>query len=514
MPKSLKIGLNLFLSFLVVLQSFIVNPEIIQAALPECKTVGVQILPNTGSIPKFFYKDNDDIYMTVSLLAEGSTLKTTIPTDKFSINTRFNKSLLLGIGFPDQITGTSSSFSFNRDNNITVATTKMELSSVIGGTWPIGQYEVRLIKNGSDYCTANPAIYIGPAQLVEVGQCPYSLPANIHYGDGYQRTDFKLNNIPGVVFTPLLFEGIKKDSDFTLASERDVAQSMGLTAGGAAAGAAGGAAATAGIIAAGTVPAGALSAAGAGAAAGAVAAGTSTLGVGAPAGALIGAGLGLIGGVIYNFMSTSEFRDAQAFAEKYITFDKNIQKLEIKDTIPTRDDGYTLVMSAKLENNWWLSHGLIGNQFGTACWVNRFKVTTDPTSAILKQGTYGNPENPTHAQTTTPKTAPVPANAGGKTCGDESSPGILTAIGCIHTQPVEFVKDFMKFAIGISGGLAFLLMLSGAFQMITSAGNPEALKTGQDRLTSAVIGLMLVIFATLLLQIIGVDILRIPGLSK
>lgn len=94
---------------------------------------------------------------------------------------------------------------------------------------------------------------------------------------------------------------------------------------------------------------------------------------------------------------------------------------------------------------------------------------------------------------------------------DPNNPGIATAIGCIHTNPTEFIKDLLKFVIGISGGLAFLMMLLGAFQMLTSAGNPETLNAGRDRLTSAVIGLLFVIFAILLLQIIGVGILNIPG---
>ena len=93
-------------------------------------------------------------------------------------------------------------------------------------------------------------------------------------------------------------------------------------------------------------------------------------------------------------------------------------------------------------------------------------------------------------------------------------PAIKTAIGCIHTNPAEFVKDMMTFIIGISGGLAFLLMILGAFQMLTSAGNPETLHAGRERLTSAVIGLLIVIFATLLLQIIGLDILQIPGFKR
>lgn len=92
---------------------------------------------------------------------------------------------------------------------------------------------------------------------------------------------------------------------------------------------------------------------------------------------------------------------------------------------------------------------------------------------------------------------------------DPNKPGFKTAIGCIHTNPGDLIQDVLKFAIGIGGGLAFLMMLLGAFQMLTSAGNPETLAAGKDRLTSAVIGLLFIIFAVLLLQIIGVDILGI-----
>ena len=65
--------------------------------------------------------------------------------------------------------------------------------------------------------------------------------------------------------------------------------------------------------------------------------------------------------------------------------------------------------------------------------------------------------------------------------------------------------------LGIGGGIAFLFMLLGAFQMITSAGNPDSISAGKDRFTSAIIGLLFVIFSVLLLQIIGAGILKIPG---
>lgn len=107
-----------------------------------------------------------------------------------------------------------------------------------------------------------------------------------------------------------------------------------------------------------------------------------------------------------------------------------------------------------------------------------------------------------------------PTSALGEQCGTDTDPAIKTAIGCIHTSPVGFIKDALKFILGIAGGLAFLMMLLGAFQMLTSAGNPETLNAGKDRLTSAVIGLLFVIFSVLLLQIIGVDILGLPQFER
>lgn len=106
------------------------------------------------------------------------------------------------------------------------------------------------------------------------------------------------------------------------------------------------------------------------------------------------------------------------------------------------------------------------------------------------------------------------SKAGGDPCGDTGNPGFKTAIGCIHTNPQALVKDFLTFAVAISGGLAFLMMLFGAFQMLTSAGNPDTLNAGRERLTSAIIGLLFVIFSILLMQLIGVDILGLPGFIK
>lgn len=122
--------------------------------------------------------------------------------------------------------------------------------------------------------------------------------------------------------------------------------------------------------------------------------------------------------------------------------------------------------------------------------------------------------------TSTPSTPPTPTpctdpqkctGAGGIPCDGDK--GIKTAIGCIPTEPTALIQGFLKFATGIGGAIALLLMIAGSFQMIASAGNPETVKKGQEQFTNAIIGLLFIIFSVLLLKVIGVDILQIPGLK-
>lgn len=92
---------------------------------------------------------------------------------------------------------------------------------------------------------------------------------------------------------------------------------------------------------------------------------------------------------------------------------------------------------------------------------------------------------------------------------------IRTAIGCIpYGDANSFVGWFLEWAIGIAGGIAFLMIIFSGFQIMTSSNNPQQLQTGRELLTAAVSGLILIIFSAFLLKLIGVDILGIPGLGS
>jgi hypothetical protein len=85
---------------------------------------------------------------------------------------------------------------------------------------------------------------------------------------------------------------------------------------------------------------------------------------------------------------------------------------------------------------------------------------------------------------------------------------IDTAIGCIPIgDPNAFLGFILKWAVGVGGGIAFLLVVYASFMIMTSSGDPERLKAGQELLTSALSGLILLIFSIFILRFIGIDIL-------
>ncbi len=108
--------------------------------------------------------------------------------------------------------------------------------------------------------------------------------------------------------------------------------------------------------------------------------------------------------------------------------------------------------------------------------------------------------------------------AASKAAGDFESCGsvagganarIRTAIGCVPINLNSFINALLAWTAGIAGGLAFLLMIFGSLQMITSQGNAEQLKKGREQFIAAISGLLFIIFSITLLQIIGADILGI-----
>jgi hypothetical protein len=85
---------------------------------------------------------------------------------------------------------------------------------------------------------------------------------------------------------------------------------------------------------------------------------------------------------------------------------------------------------------------------------------------------------------------------------------INTAIGCIpFGSSSALVAFFVSWGLGISGGVAMLSLIYSAFMIMTSAGDPKKLASGQEYLVSSLSGIVLIAFSVFILRIIGIDIL-------
>jgi hypothetical protein len=98
-------------------------------------------------------------------------------------------------------------------------------------------------------------------------------------------------------------------------------------------------------------------------------------------------------------------------------------------------------------------------------------------------------------------------------CTTGASPTVNTAFGCVPVKIDAFVGWLLPKMFGVSGGIAFLLMVYGFILLTTSAGDPKKVAGAQETITSAIQRLLLSIFALFLLRMIAVKILVIPGIN-
>ncbi|MBI2267937.1 MAG: hypothetical protein HYU80_00610 [Candidatus Blackburnbacteria bacterium] len=127
----------------------------------------------------------------------------------------------------------------------------------------------------------------------------------------------------------------------------------------------------------------------------------------------------------------------------------------------------------------------------------------------------GTPGNPIDNQETDAGYTSTPLLGFEPTFCDPSREAIQTAVGCIPIRDTnQFVGWFLRWALGIAGGVAFILILIAGFQITTASGNPEKVQGGKELLNAAISGLILIIFSVFLLKLIGVDILALPGFNK
>jgi hypothetical protein len=97
-------------------------------------------------------------------------------------------------------------------------------------------------------------------------------------------------------------------------------------------------------------------------------------------------------------------------------------------------------------------------------------------------------------------------------CSREGAGKLYTAIGCVPVGSVtEFIRDVvMTVMLGIAGAYCLFCIIVSAITLQTSQGDSKQIEAARARLIQCVGGLLIAIFATLILRIVAVDVLRIP----
>lgn len=89
-----------------------------------------------------------------------------------------------------------------------------------------------------------------------------------------------------------------------------------------------------------------------------------------------------------------------------------------------------------------------------------------------------------------------------------------TAFGNISTRPADLIGTIFGLILGVSGSIAILLIIFGGYRLMMAQGNSEKTQEAKETITSAILGLLFILFSTTILQIIGIDVLGLKGIFK
>lgn len=89
-----------------------------------------------------------------------------------------------------------------------------------------------------------------------------------------------------------------------------------------------------------------------------------------------------------------------------------------------------------------------------------------------------------------------------------------TALGPLGVSPTGFIKSLGRWLMGIAGIAAFGWIIYAGYIMLTSRGDQEKLGQAREIITAAVTGLTFIVLSVAILEIIGVDILKLPEFTR
>jgi hypothetical protein len=81
---------------------------------------------------------------------------------------------------------------------------------------------------------------------------------------------------------------------------------------------------------------------------------------------------------------------------------------------------------------------------------------------------------------------------------------IVDPIGSRFTNIGDIISALLPYIFVLAGLTLFILLIIGGFGMLTSGGSPEKMKAAQGKITSAVIGFVIIFISYWLMRILEI----------
>ena len=82
--------------------------------------------------------------------------------------------------------------------------------------------------------------------------------------------------------------------------------------------------------------------------------------------------------------------------------------------------------------------------------------------------------------------------------------------GSFALSPLNsYLQVFIPWAIGLGAGLCVLMIIIGGFQIMLSGGEASKQSAGKDRILSALLGLLILVFSAMILNFLNVDFYKL-----
>ncbi len=93
--------------------------------------------------------------------------------------------------------------------------------------------------------------------------------------------------------------------------------------------------------------------------------------------------------------------------------------------------------------------------------------------------------------------------------------GVFSGLGIrLPTNPLLLIPQILEVILGFAGAIVIILIIRSGYKLMFSQGNPEKVQEARDELTSAIVGLLFIIFSFVLLQFIVNDFLKLETLTS